>query len=242
MDADDISLPDRIKKQVDFMRTNPDTGIAGTYVEVFGKNITKKRVMKHPVNRALNKIQLLFCPCLAHPSVIMRKSVIDKHGLIYESSYKHAEDYAFWINAIAVTEISNIPEVLLKYRVLPSSVTQQANKDFNVRFAVHKLIYTVYFRRLNLSLDDDELLLHFIVSNNERFVNHGKKIVPESIKRHLKKLYVACKYSCLFDNDCTAYYLNKRGLSLSRWYSKNKYDSLYYLIRFLYYRLKIIAK
>jgi glycosyltransferase involved in cell wall biosynthesis len=241
MDADDISLPDRIEKQINFMQKHPDIGISGGYIERFGNNVENK-ILKYSTNIEINKVQLLFSPCVAHPSVIIRKSIIDNYNLHYESTYKNAEDYAFWVNAIAFTKISNIPEILLRYRVVSSSVTQQANKDFNRRFSILSLIYSNYFKRLNHIHDSDELLLHFIIADNERFINYGKNIAPPIIKKYLKKIFIIGKKSKQFDDDYLALFINKRGASISRWYTKNKFDFLYYAMKFLYYRIKLMFK
>jgi glycosyltransferase involved in cell wall biosynthesis len=237
MDADDISLPTRIEKQVFFMQKHPEVGICGSYIESFGENI-KKKVLKYPLNYEMNEAQLLFSPCVGHPSVIMRQSIISKFNLYYESQYKNVEDYAYWIKALKYTKISNIPQVLLKYRVLSTSITQQAERDFEIRFSVHKSIYLSYFRYLNYTPNDDELLLHFIIADNHRFIKYGKDISPVTISSYLNTLYSLAEKSELIDSTCLSYHISKRGFSISRWYSKDKLDIFSYMTKFLYYKVK----
>ncbi|HAS7841575.1 TPA: glycosyltransferase family 2 protein, partial [Vibrio cholerae] len=43
MDADDISIKSRFEKQIEFLDSNPDIGVCGTWVEVFGENIKSKK-------------------------------------------------------------------------------------------------------------------------------------------------------------------------------------------------------
>ena len=69
MDADDISLPNRIEKQVEFMQREPEVGVCGSYIEIFGDTI-KRKVQRFPSNVNVNEAFLLFSTCLAHPSVI----------------------------------------------------------------------------------------------------------------------------------------------------------------------------
>ena len=77
MDADDISLPDRIKIQVDFMQTNPDIHLVGTAIETFGEN-RERKILIYPLQDALIKFNLLFYCCFAHPTMMMRVSIIDE--------------------------------------------------------------------------------------------------------------------------------------------------------------------
>lgn len=239
MDADDISFEDRIEKQVDFMVKNPEIGISGTYIQIFGENINQE-VLKFPVNPGINKAQLLFSPCLAHPSVIIRKLIIDSHNLYYRHEYKHAEDYDYWIEAINYTKISNIPEVLLKYRVIPTSITQQANKNLDSRFSIHKVIYTNYLNRLGFNPSEKELYLHFIISDNNRFISQKDEIDILEVKKYFKKLVSLIKQTGT-DKDYFFYYISKRRLSLSR-YTKSKKDFICYALSFIFYKMKVALK
>ena len=157
MDADDISDPE-----------HREIGISGTAYQSFGEGFSSKtRILES--NPLQNKADLMFYPVLAHPSVIMRKSVLDENNLRYREEFKNAEDYGLWVEASNFTKISNVKKKLLNYRVLDKSITRQANKDFNSRFNIHKKIYKLYFERVGLHLSDRELLLHFIISDNNRF-------------------------------------------------------------------------
>ena len=91
----------------------------------------------------------------------------------------NAEDYAIWCQAVKYTKISNIREVLLKYRK-ESSVTRQANKNF--QFLMFKSIYKDIFR-------NDRLYGKRVVfGDNNRFRNQALKIRPSEINAHLTKI------------------------------------------------------
>lgn len=237
MDADDVSLPNRIEKQVDFMERELDIGICGSYIELFGDKI-KRRVQKFPSNANVNEAFLLFSTCLAHPSVIIRKSIIDKYDLYYDTKYLHVEDYALWSHAVKFTKISNIQEVLLKYRILDSSVTRQADKEFQSRFEVHKLIYECFFRDKGIDYTEKELFLHFIISDNNRFKGQALTIKPSEIHAHFAR--ILSYYRGMNNYKYIAFIVNKRGLSLSRWYSESRgFYFILYLLKFLYYKIQI---
>jgi hypothetical protein len=61
-------------------------------------------------------IDMLTGGWVAHPTVMMRKSVIDKYHFRYDSDYVATEDYDLWTRLVQVTEVHNLQEVLLNYR------------------------------------------------------------------------------------------------------------------------------
>ena len=82
MDADDISFPDRIKKQVAFMDANPEVGVSGTWIKTISSvNECTWFTLSEP---DLVRCHLLFgCP-LAHPTVILRTILLKENELFYD--------------------------------------------------------------------------------------------------------------------------------------------------------------
>ena len=80
MDADDIALPKRIEKQVDYLEKNKETDICGTWCEKIdseGKHIGK---IIYPLLHDDLKVMLLFNSCFAHPTVMFRRTVYQSVG------------------------------------------------------------------------------------------------------------------------------------------------------------------
>ena len=120
MDSDDISLPQRFEKQVAYLEAHPDVGVLGTLIQGFGKfNLPGIQI---PVVTALD---LLKDSYVAHPSVMIRKSILDKYNLRYNPDYKHCEDLELWSRMIFLTKIHNIMEVLLMYRITGNNISTQ---------------------------------------------------------------------------------------------------------------------
>jgi glycosyltransferase involved in cell wall biosynthesis len=112
MDADDISLPHRFERQLEFLKeTKAD--ICGSWIKYFG--VGDRRVWKTYQSDMAIKMDMLFkCP-LAHPTVIFRAHALKK--LRYGIAWDFAEDYDLWTrSAIAGLTMTNVPEVLLHYR------------------------------------------------------------------------------------------------------------------------------
>lgn len=113
MDADDICHPERLQKQIDFMKKNPNIMICGTsYKSIGAKNNTHILPEKHEEI----KVGQLFGPCICHPSVFIRSSFLKKADLRYYPDTFPAEDYKLWVLAAKVGQLHNLQEVLLYYR------------------------------------------------------------------------------------------------------------------------------
>lgn len=110
MDADDVSYPDRIEKQVEFMEANPQVNISGTWFRI----MHNKEIIKHPVNHQEIVFKLFSDTAFGHPTVILRSSFIKENNIVYPNNL--AEDYALWVSLIQKAYFANIPEVLLDYR------------------------------------------------------------------------------------------------------------------------------
>ncbi|MBR5904527.1 MAG: glycosyltransferase [Alphaproteobacteria bacterium] len=118
MDSDDISLPKRFEKQIKYMDAHPECGVLGTWFQFFGNS---KSIIQHP--KFIKILNVLDGQFVGHPTVMMRKSVMDKYGFYYDANYKHAEDFELWSRMVFVTEIHNLQEILLKYRWADSNIS-----------------------------------------------------------------------------------------------------------------------
>lgn len=127
MDADDISEPTRIEKQVVFMDSHPNIIICGTQITYFGTKSSDYTKLKFPTNNTKLKDMLAFSTCFAHPTVMIRRSVMEFSGIIYDFNYKNAEDYNLWIDLMDFGEYANLQERLLKYRVSDNQISQLFN-------------------------------------------------------------------------------------------------------------------
>lgn len=112
MDQDDIALPHRFERQLEWLN-QVEGDICGSGVEYFGTS--DRRILKHPkTNEAIN-MALLFGCSFAHPTVMMRTDLVRQ--LRYDDAWEKCEDYDLWERASQVGwKMSNLPEVLLLYR------------------------------------------------------------------------------------------------------------------------------
>ena len=116
MDADDISLKDRIEKQCNFMEKNPQIGILGTGYYVVDKNGERKQAYIYPEDDIEIKWKLLMGPIFPHPTVMLRKKVLVNHKIYYNVKYQATQDYELWSRLIHYTEGTNLSLPLIEYR------------------------------------------------------------------------------------------------------------------------------
>jgi glycosyltransferase involved in cell wall biosynthesis len=140
MDADDIALPDRIEKQFEFMQTHPNAAVVASKVALI--NEQGKPIGYWKEDNAHSTLQEIreFLPvnnCIAHPSIMARTSIMTE--MTYMNHQTGAEDYDLWLRICAKgLEIHKIPEVLLKHRILPTSVTRGRQKNVFYSLAATK--------------------------------------------------------------------------------------------------------
>ncbi|MDL2303032.1 glycosyltransferase [Dysgonomonas sp. OttesenSCG-928-D17] len=124
MDADDISLPTRIEKEVAFLEANRDHDIVSTLFYAFNSENPAKKTLHHsPLTDSELRAYLLFKSGICHPAVMIRKRVFTELGLKFEPEYLHVEDYALWSEAVYKTKVANVGEPLLLYRVHQNQVS-----------------------------------------------------------------------------------------------------------------------
>lgn len=131
IDADDIALPERFEKQVKFLDSNPEIVMCGTWADFINEDGEILREFRRPVTDRDIKREIVFHNPFIHPSVMMRKSVFDKIGL-YDESFRHAQDYELWTRIVTKFKTANIPEKLLRYRLLKEGITQSNNLKIRI--------------------------------------------------------------------------------------------------------------
>lgn len=114
MDADDISLPQRLENQVKFLLKNPQIDICGTWAKLIDENNQIIGKVHKPTNDEKIKKMNTWITGLIHPTWLARRKVFEKlNG--YDTRYDMAEDYEFLIRA-ANFKMANINKELLRWR------------------------------------------------------------------------------------------------------------------------------
>ena len=115
MDTDDIAYPERFKKQIEYIKKNPDTDVLGTFMTEFIDEITNKICVKDaPISNIDNYIK--YRDPVNHPSVILKKSKVLEAGN-YQEIFLNEDSY-LWARMYSIgAKFTNIPEELVYFRV-----------------------------------------------------------------------------------------------------------------------------
>ncbi|HWE04034.1 MAG TPA: glycosyltransferase family 2 protein [Tepidisphaeraceae bacterium] len=144
MDADDICEPDRLRRQVEFLDANSQVGVLGSsrkLIDEEGKPVAIAAAVR--TDLAIRWKCLLGNP-FAHPTVMLRRSVLDEHRLRY-ALYQRAQDYEFWTRVLLYTQGANLPDALVQYRLRggdrrAGKAMQLANHDRIAHAACSRLL------------------------------------------------------------------------------------------------------
>lgn len=168
MDADDISCKRRLEKQIDFIECHLDVGVCGSWYKPL-INRKEVNIAKLPTNHDDIIARLLWASPFAHPTIMMRKNILDKFNYLYNEAYLPAEDYDLWVRLSAVTKFANLPEPLLIYRIHEGQVSRQKLKlAFELR---KKIILELVELQLKEALSQNEWIRFQLLWGREYNLN-----------------------------------------------------------------------
>jgi len=123
MDHDDIALPQRFARQVEFLDAHPEVVAAGSRaLFIDDEGLPLMEVMDHYSHEQIERALMTPELGVIHPSVMMRANACRAIGG-YRAEYPHAEDLDFFLRLGEVGRLENIAEPLLQYRTHASSVS-----------------------------------------------------------------------------------------------------------------------
>ncbi len=119
-DSDDISLPDRLQLQVDFLERNPELAVVGAASLIMDENGEVYASRTYPSDPEQVKKSAILANPFAHSATVVRMEVLKKLGGYPVLAYKASDDYCLWLRLLSQYPGSNLPEFLLKYRLFAS--------------------------------------------------------------------------------------------------------------------------
>lgn len=129
MDADDVSRPERLARQADFLDRRGDIGVVGSRVAYLGDQRAHRGLalwvdwtssLLEPDEIALHRfVESPF----VHPSVMFRRELVARHGGYRDGPFP--EDYELWLRWLdAGVRMAKLPETLLEWRERPGRLTR----------------------------------------------------------------------------------------------------------------------
>jgi glycosyltransferase involved in cell wall biosynthesis len=207
MDADDVSMPDRLARQVAFMDANTEIGLSGMWARTFGAR--PERSIRTPLSSTEIHVGLFAFNPLCHPTAMLRRDLFAAHGLRYAEDARHCEDLDLWMRASNHFAISNLPVIGLRYRVHASQVTN--------RFAMEQQETLARLRRRQLlrlvsDATEADIQLHLKALDVMRQLTHDDLV---SIGEWLEHLEESNRHLDRYDASAFHSFLAQRWLNAS---------------------------
>ena len=198
MDSDDVATKLRLERQYLYMDGHHEIGMAGSGFRYYGR---EQDIFRENDYEKI-KVILLRNNCFIHPTLIIRRDYLQKFNLWYDEKYYFSADYDLIARAARHFRITNIPEVLLYYRIHEKQITIMNRKE-QMKYADNISIQQLGY--LSIVPDLNEIKLHNNLlkgipvkfSCREKLYSWINKISSANKKR---QYYIENKLESLFDS------------------------------------------
>jgi glycosyltransferase involved in cell wall biosynthesis len=117
LDADDVALPQRLESQLARIAATPSVAVVGTAVLDLDETGRVGTLHRNPVGTRAVRWLALFGSPFFHPTVLVDRELLDRHGLRYDPAYLESEDYELWSRLLELGDGTNLAEPLVLKRV-----------------------------------------------------------------------------------------------------------------------------
>jgi glycosyltransferase involved in cell wall biosynthesis len=125
LDADDVALPDRLRLQVEQLAGGARTAVVGSAIVDLDDNGQRGRTHAMPRGTRPLRWHALFSSPFFHPTVLVDREALERHGLRYDPEFLESEDYDLWTRLLDFAEGDNLREPLVLKRVHAGQASQQ---------------------------------------------------------------------------------------------------------------------
>ena len=184
MDADDISLPDRLKKQFEFMEENTDISLSSCRFMTVKNGVYMSGGAGGRCDNDALKTMLLLANPILHPGVIAKAEIMKKYK--YDTTLTCTEDLELWTRMVTNNEkIEILPECLLIYRLHDKQITSTTlERQHTEVLKIQEKYYGALLRKM------DEKMADFYISgiyfketmDLEKFLEYAKWLRRVSAK------------------------------------------------------------
>jgi len=169
-DADDISLPRRLEKQLSYLKTNPNIAVVGSWAKEIEADGAFLREIKTADDPMVLRWRMLFTNQIIHSTMMFRQKDILKLGG-YNEEYRYSQDYDLWLKVLKKNDIYILPEFLVCRRKHKNYITGINFTEQNE--AAHIIVHKNLSQYLKRHIDIND-----VMSLRELF--HYRSVTPVS--------------------------------------------------------------
>lgn len=179
MDADDICLPERLEKQVEYLDCHPDVSVCATDAHTIDKN--GKIIRRNRYAQKHEHALLIIANRIAHPSVMFRRNLLEIRNPLYNEDYIYSQDYELWqFLTLKGIRFHTLDQALLLYRKSDEQISSAKKRK-----------QTELFKKAHKNFITDWLVGHDIISAEDTDL----KIMLKNASRAYNK---ACREDKIF--------------------------------------------
>lgn len=213
MHADDIAIRDRMLEQVNFLNQNTDIDLVGTDAHLIDRAGTLiGKTLHNASDHDTLSATLYFNNCFVHPSICIRRTLVEQGLFLYKENYLAVEDYKLWTDIVANgARVSNINKPLMQYRIHDEQTFQKfsaevANNGWRARVeyflnttpSPNQVPFEILFAFCSNSLDDSAAYFDCL-NAYDRLISKSRSMAFNSciasfLKQHLHTNFRARKY------------------------------------------------
>ena len=146
MDADDISMPQRLKIQYNFLQNNPEIDIVGSWGrKIYAQN--KTSIFPTPIKSNNIHYNFILWNGIIQSSSLFHHNLITEKKIKYDENLSSAVDYQFWADIANFAKFDNIPKPLIFYRIHQE---QESTKNINRQQTCHLKIVQKNLKKFSI--------------------------------------------------------------------------------------------
>jgi glycosyltransferase involved in cell wall biosynthesis len=142
LDADDVAMPVRLERQLRHLASAPGVAVVGSAVLEVGDADEVGRIHLMPEGPNAVRWAALFSSPFFHPTVVVDRGILERHGLRYETGFAESEDYELWSRLLDVADGDNLGDPLVLYRVHAGQASQrrrELQRELQLRVARERI-------------------------------------------------------------------------------------------------------
>ena len=152
MDSDDISAPNRLEVQVDYLERHADIDLCSCGMILFGA-MEDQWIRESDLETV--RINALFFSPILHAASVWRRDAFERLGLRFRQEMVPAEDYDLWCRALSYgLRLVNIPQCMYQYRIHPDQATGNMEK----RLQKEQVVREGYLHKLFPKADNEDIV------------------------------------------------------------------------------------
>lgn len=183
MDADDICLPNRFSKQINYLMKHPEIKLLGGGLKLIDQEgLLCGYHVPYSGYKRLKKILFNQGCCFSHSAIMFEKKVALEFGGYNESIGKYFEDYFLWAQIANKYKVENLVDALIKYRITSESIMSSlGDKEREIQKIALNCVKKLEFT------EDDNLAIKNVLSHKKTTTDAGKTRAVNTNKRFFNK-------------------------------------------------------